>query len=80
MSRVVYLQLRRIGALDVHEVLGYSSIEKIVTWQVTSFSRDVIVELAELSTTVRHKVTHRCDAFMVLTSSKDFSCLAWVQE
>lgn len=35
---------------------GYSSLKNKVTWQVTSFSRYVFVELAELSDMIRYKL------------------------
>ena len=34
---------------SIHSNIGYSSLKNKVIWQVTSFSRDVFVELAELT-------------------------------
>jgi len=43
-------------------VWGYSSLKNKVKWQVTSFSRDVFVELAEL--TAMWRIIRQLSLFM----------------
>ena len=66
-----------LGAEDV-QLLGYSSLKNKVIWQVTSFSREVFVERAELSArrvTSRDHRIHR----MRLLAIKLSVFKAWVQ-